>query len=73
MCIRDSDTVGQDTSLSVHYYTQAALKGDPVAMLGLCAWYLLGAEPAFEKDENEAFQWALRAANACLLYTSRCV
>lgn len=59
-----NDTVGQDTSLSVHYYTQAALKGDPVAMLGLCAWYLLGAEPAFEKDENEAFQWALRAANA---------
>ncbi|CAI4037184.1 hypothetical protein SMKI_02G0510 [Saccharomyces mikatae IFO 1815] len=61
-----NDTVGQDTSLSVHYYTQAALKGDPVAMLGLCAWYLLGAEPAFEKDENEAFQWALRAANAGL-------
>ncbi|AJP89191.1 Skt5p [Saccharomyces cerevisiae YJM1549] len=61
-----NDTVGQDTSLSVHYYTQAALKGDSVAMLGLCAWYLLGAEPAFEKDENEAFQWALRAANAGL-------
>ncbi|EJS44628.1 skt5p [Saccharomyces arboricola H-6] len=61
-----NDTVGQDTSLSVHYYTQAALKGDPVAMLGLCAWYLLGAEPAFDKDENEAFQWALRAANAGL-------
>lgn len=56
--------VPQDTSLSIHYYTQAALKGDPVAMLGLCAWYLLGAEPAFEKDENEAFQWALRAASA---------
>ncbi|CAI4054916.1 Skt5p SKDI_02G0470 [Saccharomyces kudriavzevii IFO 1802] len=61
-----NDTVGQDTSLSVHYYTQAALKGDPVAMLGLCAWYLLGAEPAFDKDENEAFQWAFRAANAGL-------
>ncbi|KAL3229279.1 hypothetical protein RNJ44_02366 [Nakaseomyces bracarensis] len=56
------DFLPQDTSLSVHYYTQAALKGDPVAMLGLCAWYLVGAEPAFEKDENEAFQWALRAA-----------
>lgn len=57
-----NETVPQDTSLSVHYYTQAALKGDPVAMLGLCAWYLLGAEPAFTKDESEAFQWALRAA-----------
>lgn len=59
-----NQTAPQDTSLSVHYYTQAALKGDPVAMLGLCAWYLLGAEPAFEKDENEAFQWALRASTA---------
>lgn len=59
-----NDTIQQDTSLSVHYYTQAALKGDPVAMLGLCAWYLIGAEPAFAKDENEAFQWALRAATA---------
>lgn len=61
-----NDTIPQDTSLSVHYYTQAALKGDPAAMLGLCAWYLLGAEPAFTKDENEAFQWALRAATAGL-------
>lgn len=59
-----NQTAPQDTSLSVHYYTQAALKGDPVAMLGLCAWYLLGAAPAFEKDENEAFQWALRASTA---------
>ena len=59
-----NDVVPQDTSLSVHYYTQAALRGDPVAMLALCAWYLLGAEPAFEKDESEAFQWALRAATA---------
>ncbi|CAR26162.1 hypothetical protein ZYGR_0E01450 [Zygosaccharomyces rouxii] len=59
-----NEVVPQDTSLSIHYYTQAALRGDPVAMLALCAWYLLGAEPAFEKDENEAFQWALKAATA---------
>lgn len=57
-----NQVVPQDTSLSVHYYTQAALQADPEAMLGLCAWYLVGAEPAFEKDEREAFQWALRAA-----------
>ncbi|CAL9737677.1 chitin synthase regulator Skt5p [Monosporozyma servazzii] len=57
-----NDTVSQDVSLSVHYYTQAALRGDPVAMLGVCAWYLLGAEPAFSKDEKEAFQWAHKAA-----------
>lgn len=59
-----NDTVSQDVCLSVHYYTQAALRGDPIAMLGLCAWYLLGAEPAFSKDENEAFQWAHKAAIA---------
>ncbi|AET39710.1 tetratricopeptide repeat protein Ecym_4689 [Eremothecium cymbalariae DBVPG len=57
-----NEVVPQDTSLSVHYYTQAALKGDPEAMLGLCAWYLVGAHPAFERNDREAFQWALRAA-----------
>ncbi|SCU89167.1 LAMI_0D12618g1_1 [Lachancea mirantina] len=59
-----NDVVPQDTSLSVHYYTQAALRGDPEAMMGLCAWYIVGAEPSFDKDEKEAFQWALRAATA---------
>lgn len=62
-----NSVIEQDVSLSVHYYTQAAVQGsDPVAMLGLCAWYLLGAEPAFARDEAEAFQWALKAANAGL-------
>ena len=61
-----NSVVPQDVSLSVHYYTQAALQGDPVAMLGLCAWYILGAEPAFARDEAEAFQWALKAANCGL-------
>ncbi|CEP60267.1 tetratricopeptide repeat protein LALA0_S01e06810g [Lachancea lanzarotensis] len=58
-----NEVVPPDTSLSVHYYTQAALLGEPHAMLGLCAWYLMGAEPVLEKDEREAFQWALKAAN----------
>lgn len=49
-----NEVVPADTSLSVHYYTQAALQGEPNAMLGLCAWYVMGAEPAFEKDEREA-------------------
>ncbi|SCU95149.1 LAME_0F10924g1_1 [Lachancea meyersii CBS 8951] len=57
-----NEVVPPDTSLSVHYYTQAALLGEPHAMLGLCAWYLIGAEPVLEKDEREAFQWALKAA-----------
>ncbi|CAD1780635.1 similar to Saccharomyces cerevisiae YER096W SHC1 Sporulation-specific activator of Chs3p (chitin synthase III), required for the synthesis of the chitosan layer of ascospores [Maudiozyma barnettii] len=59
-----NSVIEQDVSLSVHYYTQAAVQGnDPVAMLGLCAWYLLGAEPAFKRDETEAFQWVSKAAN----------
>lgn len=61
-----NSVVEQDISLSVHYYTQAALQNDPVAMLGLCAWYLLGAEPVFKRDETEAFQWVLKAANCGL-------
>lgn len=57
-----NNTVKQDANLSIHYYTQAALKDDPVAMLGLCAWYLVGAEPAIQMDQNESFEWAQRAA-----------
>ncbi|KAH3680583.1 hypothetical protein WICPIJ_008202 [Wickerhamomyces pijperi] len=53
----------QDASLSIHYYTQAAIGGDPESMLALCAWYLVGHDPALAKDETEGFLWALRAAN----------
>lgn len=57
------DFIPQDPDLSIHYYTQAALGGDAESMLSLCAWYLVGNPPNLEKDEKEAFQWALRAAN----------
>ncbi|KAJ5781095.1 Tetratricopeptide-like helical [Penicillium paradoxum] len=53
----------RDPALSIHFYTTAAQKEHPVAMMALCAWYLVGAEPVLEKDENEAYEWALRAAN----------
>ncbi|KAJ5511196.1 Tetratricopeptide-like helical [Penicillium expansum] len=53
----------RDPALSIHFYTSAAQNGHPVAMMALCAWYLVGAEPVLEKDENEAYEWALRAAN----------
>jgi TPR repeat protein len=52
----------QDPALSVHFYTGAAQQGHPAAMMALCAWYMLGAEPVLEKDENEAYEWARRAA-----------
>lgn len=56
------EVVPQDSNLSIHYYTQAALGGDPNSMLSMCAWYLVGSEPYLPKDENEAFEWAKRAA-----------
>ena len=35
-------------------------------MLAMCAWYLVGSEPYLPKDDNEAFEWAKRAANCNL-------
>jgi TPR repeat protein len=60
----------RDPALSIHFYTGAAQNGHPQAMMALCAWYLVGAEPVLEKDENEAYEWAKQAAelgmsNAC--------
>jgi TPR repeat protein len=51
-----------DPALSVHFYTGAAQQGHPAAMMALCAWYMVGAEPILGKDENEAYEWARRAA-----------
>ncbi len=28
----------------------------------MCAWYMVGAEPVLEKDEEEAYEWARRSA-----------
>ena len=52
----------KDPALSVHFYTGAAQRGHPLAMMALCAWYMVGAEPVLEKDENEAYEWAIKAA-----------
>ncbi|POS85861.1 hypothetical protein EPUL_004033 [Erysiphe pulchra] len=54
----------RDPALSVHFYTNAAQSGHAGAMMALCAWYIVGAEPILEKDENEAYEWAQQAA-AC--------
>lgn len=53
----------QDAALSIHYYTIGALGNDPRCQLALCAWYTQGAEPHFPKNEDEAYEWALRAAH----------
>ena len=52
----------RDPALSVHFYTGAAQRGHTLAMMSLCAWYLVGADPVLEKDENEAYEWAKKAA-----------
>lgn len=52
----------RDPALSVHFYNGAAQKGHVLAMMALCAWYMVGAEPVLEKDENEAYEWARKAA-----------
>lgn len=56
----------RDAALSVHFYTGAAQQGHPLAQLALCAWYMVGAEPILEKDENEAYEWARRSADSGL-------
>ncbi|PRT56675.1 Protein SKT5 [Wickerhamiella sorbophila] len=53
----------QDSALSIHYYTIGALGNDPRCQLALCAWYSQGAEPHFPVNEDEAYEWALRAAH----------
>lgn len=52
----------RDPALSVHFYNCAAQRGHPEAMMALCAWYMIGAPPVLEKDENEAYEWAREAA-----------
>lgn len=52
----------KDPALSVHFYTGAAEGGHAPAMMGLCAWYMVGAPPVLEKDEEEAYEWARRSA-----------
>lgn len=57
-------TCPRDPALSIHFYNSAAQAGVPEAMMALCAWYMVGAEPVLEKDEAEAYEWARRAAQA---------
>lgn len=54
----------KDAALSVHFYNGAATLGHAEAMLALTAWYMVGAAPVLEKDEREAYEWALKAAES---------
>lgn len=70
----ENGTMGcpRDAALSVHFYNGAATRGMPEAMMALCAWYMVGAEPVLEKDEGEAYEWAKRAAELGELRTHLC-
>ena len=52
----------RDPALSIHFYTAAAQAEIPEAMMALCAWYMVGAEPVLAKNEAEAYEWARKAA-----------
>ena len=54
----------KDPALSIHFYTRAAEKEHPLAMMAICAWYMVGAKLVLERDENEAYEWAKKAAAA---------
>ena len=54
----------KDNALSIHFYHGAAARGHAAAAMALCAWYMVGAPPVLDKDENEAFEWANKAAKA---------
>lgn len=60
----------KDPALSVHFYTGAAERGHAAGMMGLCAWYMVGAIPILEKDEEEAYEWARRSAELGMSITS---
>lgn len=60
-------TCPRDAALSIHFYNCAAQLGNAEAMMALCAWYMVGAEPVLEQDENEAYEWARQAAEAGLV------
>ena len=53
----------KDPALSIHFYNAAAIAGLPEAMMGLCAWYMVGAEPVMAQDQAEAYEWAKKAAD----------
>ena len=60
----------KDPALSIHFYNGAASRGYAPAMMALCAWYMVGAGSVLTRDENEAYEWARKAAETgkCLDY-----
>ena len=55
-----------DPVLSLHYSNLAARQGDAEAEMAISKWFLCGYEDVFRKNEDMAFNYAQRAANASL-------
>ncbi|PSN62830.1 HCP-like protein [Corynespora cassiicola Philippines] len=53
-------------TLSLHYNALAARQGEPEADMAISKWFLCGYENEFDKNEELAYQYAHRAAQAGL-------
>ncbi|KAF4629387.1 hypothetical protein G7Y89_g8758 [Cudoniella acicularis] len=53
-----------EPALSLHYNALASRQGEPEADMAISKWFLCGFEGVFEKDEELAFVFAKRAAQA---------
>ncbi|OMJ08633.1 Chitin synthase regulatory factor 3 [Smittium culicis] len=51
-----------DPRKSIGWYTRAAEQKDPESELALSGWYLTGAPPFLEQNDNQAFLWAEKAS-----------
>ncbi|QDS77884.1 hypothetical protein FKW77_000449 [Venturia effusa] len=55
-----------DPALSLHYNALAMRQGEPEAEMAISKWFLCGSEGIFPKNEELAFEYALRAAQSGL-------
>ncbi|PGH16106.1 hypothetical protein AJ80_05321 [Polytolypa hystricis UAMH7299] len=55
-----------EPTLSLHYNALAARQGEPDAEMAISKWFLCGHEGLFEKNDEQAFNYARRAAQSGL-------
>src|SRR6201996_4512673 len=55
-----------DPALSMHYNALAARQGEAEAEMAISKWFLCGYEKVFPKNEELAYEYALRAAQSGL-------
>lgn len=55
-----------DANLSIQYYTIAAEQHHPESCFALTAWYLVGVQDILPPSDEQAYHWAMCAAQAGL-------